>query len=151
MQLSDVFLQLGEERLRQLVRGISIGTLRTYQLYERFKTRTHLARVNVENLRKAVPRFWERLNAHDEEFATDLSQAILIAHLDMIQKVLDFIGVANQGGFFEKDLDAKAVLTEGWQSRAYGQFKEVYPEPLLLFYINHLGWELGGEKQAWIS
>ncbi len=58
MQLSDVFLQLGEERLRQLVRNISIGKLRTYQLYDRFKTRTHLAKVNTENLRGAVPKFW---------------------------------------------------------------------------------------------
>ena len=86
MQLSDVFLQLGEERLRQLVRGISIGKLRTYQLYERFKTRTHLPKVNTENLRKAVPRFWERLKTRRQEFATDLSQAILIAHLDMIRR-----------------------------------------------------------------
>ena len=37
MQLSGVFLQLGEERLPQLLRGISIGKLKTYQLYERFK------------------------------------------------------------------------------------------------------------------
>ena len=107
MQLSDVFLQLGEERLRQLVRGISIGKLRTYQLYERFKTRTHLPKVNTENLRKAAPRFWKRLEAHDDEFATDLSQAILIAHLDMIATVLNFLGIPNQEGFFEKDLDAK--------------------------------------------
>ena len=53
MTISDVFLQLGEERLGQLVRGISIGKLRTYQLYERFKVRTHLAKVNTENLRAA--------------------------------------------------------------------------------------------------
>src|SRR5579884_343734 len=100
MQLSDVFLQLGEERLRQLVKSISIGTLRTYQLYDRFKTRTHLPKVNTENLRKAIPKFWQRLNDRDDEFATDLSQAILIAHLEMIQKVLDFLGIPNQGGFF---------------------------------------------------
>ena len=81
MQLSDVFLQLGEERLRQLVRTISIGKLRTYQLYDRFKTRTHLPKVNTENLKAAVPKFWKRLEAHDIEFATDLSQAVLIAHL----------------------------------------------------------------------
>ena len=74
MQLSDVFLQLGEERLRQLVKGISIGTLRTYQLYDRFKTRTHLPKVNTENLRKAIPKFWQRLNDRDDEFATDLEK-----------------------------------------------------------------------------
>src|SRR5215475_9601333 len=99
MTISDVFLQLGEERLRQLVRQISIGKLRTYQLYERFKTRTHLAKLNTENLRTAVPRFWKRLEAHDLEFATDLSQAVLVAHLDMISAVLHFLGIPNQEGF----------------------------------------------------
>jgi hypothetical protein len=148
MQLSGVFLQLGEDHLRQLVRHISIGKLRTYQLYDRFKTRTHLPKVNTENLRKAVPRFWQRLQAHDEEFATDLSQAVLIAHMEMITKVLDFLGIPNQGGFFEKDLDAKPYLTDGWQTRAFEHFRAEYPESLLLFYINHLGFELGGEQQA---
>jgi hypothetical protein len=150
MQLSDVFLQLGEEHLRQLVRGISIGKLRTFQLYDRFKTRTHLAKVNTENLRKATPRFWERLNAHDEEFSTDLSQAILIAHMDMITNVLNFLGVPNQEGFFEKDLDAKPHLTEGWQARTFDRFRTEYPESLLLFYISHLGWELGGESRVFL-
>ncbi|MDQ1473724.1 MAG: hypothetical protein QOJ99_5204 [Bryobacterales bacterium] len=150
MQLSDVFLQLGEERLRQLVRNISIGKLRTYQLYERFKTRTHLPKVNTENLRSAVPRFWKRLEAHEVEFATDLSQAILIAHLDMIATVLNFLGIPNQEGFFEKDIDAKPFLTEGWQMRVFDHFKADYNESLLLFYINHLDWELGGAQQAFI-
>ena len=27
--------------------------------------------------------------------------------------------------------------------------KDEFPEPLLLFYINHLGWELGAEQQAY--
>lgn len=150
MQLSDVFLQLGEERLRQLVRTISIGKLRTYQLYDRFKTRTHLAKVNTENLRSAVPRFWKRLEAHEGEFATDLSQAILIAHLDMIATVLNFLGIPNQEGFFEKDLDPKPFLTEGWQERVFERFKGDYNETLLLFYINHLDLELGGAQQAFI-
>ena len=150
MQLSGVFLQLGEERLPHLLRGISIGKLKTYQLYERFKTRTHLAKVNTESLRKAAPRFWQRLNEQDEEFATDLSQAILISHMDMIAAVLNFIGVPNEEGFFAKDLDARQYLTEGWQTRTYERFKSEYPEDLLLFYINHLGWELGGEQQAYL-
>ncbi|NDJ10603.1 MAG: hypothetical protein EBY17_05350 [Acidobacteriia bacterium] len=150
MQLSDVFLQLGEERLRQLVRGISIGKLRTYQLYDRFKTRTHLPKVNTENLKKAVPRFIQRLGTSDQEFATDLAQAILIAHMDMIQAVLNYLGIPNQEGFFEKDVDAKAVLTEGWESRAWEQFKGSYDHAILLFYINHLAWELSGAKVAWI-
>jgi hypothetical protein len=150
MQLSEVFLQLGEERLRQLVREISIGKLRTYQLYERFQIRTHLPKVNTENLRKAVPKFRKRLEAHDEEFATDLSQAILIAHMDMIIDVLNFLGIPNQQGFFEKDVEAKAFLTEGWQQRVADHFAGKYPEALFLFYINHLGAELGGAEQVFL-
>src|ERR1700743_2399859 len=107
MQLSGVFLHLAEEPLPQLLRGISIGKLKTYQMYERFKTRTHLAKVNTESLRKAAPRFWQRLNDHMKGFATDLSRAILISHMDMIAAVLNFIGVPNEEGFFAKDLDAK--------------------------------------------
>jgi len=150
MQLSGVFLQLGEERLPLLLRGVSIGKLKTFQLYERFKTRTHLTKVNTENLRKAAPRFWTRLNEQDEEFATDLSQAILISHMDMIAAVLNFIGVPNEEGFFAKDIDAKAHLTEGWQARTWDKFKDEYAQPLLLFYINHLDWELGGAQQIWL-
>ena len=150
MQISGVFLQLGEERLPQLLRGISIGKLRTYQLYERFKIRTHLAKVNTENLRKAAPRFWKRLQDQDEEFATDLSQSILIGHMEMIAAVLNFLGIPNEEGFFPKDLDAGRYLTEGWQSRVYEHFKTVYPEPLVLFYINHLAWEMAAEKTAFL-
>jgi hypothetical protein len=150
MQLSGVFQQLGEERLPVLLRGISIGKLKTYQLYERFKLRTHLAKVNTESLRKAAPRFWQRLGERDEEFATDLAQAILISHMDMIAAVLNFLGVPNEEGFFAKDLDARQHLTDGWQTRAYDRFKTEYPEVLLLFYLNHLGWELGGAEQAYL-
>ena len=150
MQLSGVFLQLGEERFPQLLRGISIGKLRTFQLYDRLKTRTHLPRVNTENLRKGAPRFWRRLEEGDEEFATDLAQAILVSQLDMITAVLNFIGIPNEDGFFAKDLDAKKYLTEGWQARAFDRFKGEYPETLLLFYLSHLGWELGGEQQVFL-
>ena len=34
MQLSGVFVELGEERLPQLLKTISIGKLRTFQLYD---------------------------------------------------------------------------------------------------------------------
>jgi hypothetical protein len=150
MQLSGVFTELGEERFPLLLKGISIGKLRTYQLYDRFKTRTHLAKVNTENLRKAAPRFWERLVEHDEEFATDLAQAILVSHMDMITAVLNFLGVPNQDGFFDKDIDPKQHLTEGWQARAFDHFKAEYPENLLLFYINHLGAELDAAQQVFL-
>lgn len=150
MQLSEVFLALGEDRLRDLVGAISIGKLRTYQLYERFKIRTHLAKVNTENLRKAVPRFWLRLSEKDNDFATDLSQAILIAHMDMIVAVLNFLGVPNQQGFFDKDLDARSHLTDGWQARVWDKFHNDYPPSLLLFYVNHLASELQMGDTAFI-
>ena len=150
MQLSDVFLQLGEERLPHLLRGISIGKLRTFQLYERFKIRTHLPKVNTENLRKASPRFWKRLQEQDEEFATDLSQAILISHMDMITGVLNFLGIPNEEGFFAKDTDAKQYLTEGWQARVYDKFKGDFQPDLLVFYINHLGYEMAGDETAYL-
>src|SRR5258708_13255498 len=98
MQLSEVFLALGEERLQDLIRGISIGKLRTYQLYERFKIRTHLTKLNTENLRKATPRFWQRLAEKDNDFASDLSQAILIPHMEMIVALLNFLSVPHHHG-----------------------------------------------------
>jgi len=142
MHITDVYLSLGEEAFGQLIRGISIGKLRTYQVYEGLKVRAHLHKLNTEALRKSVPRFWERIGARDEDFAKDLAQAILVSHLDMITAVLDFVGVPHENGFFAKDLDAKPFLTEGWEDRLMGKFKSVYPEPLLVFYINHLRWEL---------
>jgi hypothetical protein len=143
MQLSDVFLNLGEDRFSQLLRSISIGKLRTYQLFERLKFRLHLNKLNTETLRKAAPRLFERLGAHDEEFATDLSQAVLVSHLDLIVAVLNFLGIPHEEGFFVKDLDAVPYLTDGWEARVYEKFKGEFPDALLLFYINHLGLELG--------
>ncbi len=142
MRLSDIFLNLGEDGFEQVLRGISMGKLKTFQLYDRFKTRTHLTKLNTENLRHAAPRFRARLEEHDEEFATDLSQAILVSQLGMIAAVLDFLGVPNDSGFFDKDLDPKPYLTEGWRERVFERFQETFPKPLLLFYINHLGLEL---------
>ena len=147
MQLCDVFLELGEDRFSKLVDCISIGKLKTYQLYERFKTRTHLAKLNVETLHKAAPRLWSRLGEHNDEFATDIAQAVLVSHLDMIVEVLNFVGIPHEEGFFVKDLDAKPYLTEGWETRVFDQFKGKYPEALLLFYINHVAWELMGSQK----
>ena len=142
MPLTDVFLSIGEDGFGRVIHSISIGKLKTYQLYDRFKTRTHLAKLNAENLQKATPRLWARLSEKDEEYAQDLSQAVLVSHLDMIVAVLNFLGIPHEDGFFAKDLDAKPHLTEGWQERVLEKFKDVYPEPLLRFYIAHLSWEL---------
>jgi hypothetical protein len=142
MQLSAIFISLGEDSFRLLLRGVSIGKLKTYQLYDRMKARLHVPKLNSEHLRKAEPRIWARLAENDEDFATDLSQAILVSRLDMIKDVLDELGVPNQDGFFDKNIDGAKYLTEGWQQKVYDKFKDRYPKEVLLFYINHLDWEL---------
>jgi hypothetical protein len=147
MQLCDVFLELGEDRFSQLVGSISIGKLKTFQMYERFKTRSHLTKLNVETLRKSAPRLWARLKDHNDDFATDLAQAVLVSHLDLIVSVLNFLGIPHEDGFFAKDLDAKPYLTEGWEGRVFEHFHGKYPDALLLFYINHLAWELLGSER----
>ncbi|MFN3325066.1 MAG: hypothetical protein ACK5AZ_16345 [Bryobacteraceae bacterium] len=142
MQLSEIYVGLGEESFRQLLRTVSIGKLKTYQLYDRVKTRMHLNKVNSENLRKGAPRFWSRVQEGDEEFASDLAQAILVSHLPMIVDVLNFLEIPHDDGFFAKDLDASQYLKDGWQERVFEQFRSTYPEAALAFYLNHLAWEL---------
>jgi hypothetical protein len=142
MRLSDIFLALGEPAFGQILRSVSIGKLKTFQLYERVKLRFHLSKLNSESLRKASPRLWARIAEHDEEFATDIAQVVLVSHLDMIKDVLDLLGIPHEDGFFAKDLDATDKLTEGWQEKVFSAYREKYPEALLGFYINHLDWEL---------
>ncbi len=150
MQMCDVYLALGPDVFRQLVRGISIGKLKTYQVYERFKLRAHLVKLNSESLRKAEPRFWARIEAREEDFATDLSQVFLLSHLDMIVDILNFLGIPNEQGFFDKDLKPDQYLTEGWQQRVFEQFASKYKREILLFYINHLDWELNKTDQVFL-
>jgi hypothetical protein len=142
MLLSEIFLKLGEDDFSALARGVSMGKLRTYQMFESFRTRARLSKLNTDTLRRAIPRLWARLAEHDEELAKDVAQVILLSHLDLIGAVLDFLGIPNNGGFFDKDLDATAHLAPGWQDRVREQFKDSFPRPALLLYINHLGWEL---------
>ena len=149
MQISDVYRGLGPEGFGLLIRGISIGKLKTYQIYEGFKVRAHLHKVNTETLRKAAPRMWERIMEGDIEFAKDLAQAVLVSHLDLIMKVLDFLGVPHENGFFAKDMDPKPYFTEGWEERVFEKFRNDYSEPLLVFYINHLRWELLGAEELY--
>lgn len=150
MRMCDVYLALGPDIFRHLVRGISIGKLKTYQVYERFKLRAHLVKLNSESLRKAEPKFWARIQSGEEEFATDLSQVFLLSHLAMIVDVLNFLGIPNEDGFFDKDLKPGDYLTEGWQRRVFDQFAEKYPREILLFYINHLDWELNKTDQLFV-
>lgn len=147
MQLSDIFLALGEATFAQILRSVSIGKLKSFQLYERVKLRFHLNKLNSESLRKAAPRLYARIAEHDEEFATDIAQTVLVSHLDMIKAVLDLLGIPHEDGFFAKDLDASGKLTEGWQQRVFDEFRTKFPEPVLIFYINHLDWELTKSTQ----
>lgn len=150
MQMCGVFTALGQENFSHLVRGISIGKLRTYQVYERFKLRARLVKLNSEALRKAEPKFWARIEAGEEDFAADLSQVFLLSHLDMIVDVLNLLGIPNEQGFFDKDLKPEEYLTEGWQARVFGEFSNKYPREILLFYINHLDWELTKTEQVFL-
>src|SRR3954451_1329638 len=103
MQISDIFVALGEPAFEQILRTVSMGKLKTYQLYERVKLRFHMSKLNSESLRKIAPRLWARIVEHDNEFATDIAQVVLVSHLDMIVDVLNFIGIPNEDGFFAKD------------------------------------------------
>ncbi len=150
MQMCGVFLALGPDVFRELVRGISIGKLKTYKVYERFKLRARLVKLNSESLRKAESKFWARIEAGEEDFATDLSQVFLLSHLDMIVDVLNFLGIPNGEGFFDKDLKPEQYLTEGWQQRVFEQFSTKYTREILLFYINHLDWELNKNEQVFL-
>jgi hypothetical protein len=142
MLLSEVFLKLGEANFASFMQGVSMGKLRTYQMFESFKTRARLHKLNTEILRKAAPRLWARLSEKDEDLAKDLAQVILLSHMELILAVLDFLEIPNENGFFAKDLDASAQLTPGWQQRVYDQFHGKFAEPPLLLYINHLAAEL---------
>jgi hypothetical protein len=148
MQLSDIFLGLGEETFQQLMRAVSIGRLKTYQIFDRVKTRLHLTKLNSETLRKAAPRIWTRLQERDEEFAADVAQTILVSHLDMIRAVLDFLEIPHEDGFFAKDADVASHLTEGWRERVWEKFHATFPPAALLFYINHLAWEMAKAEEV---
>jgi hypothetical protein len=142
MQICDIFMGLGEERFAAALRTVSMGRLKTYQLFERFKTRCHLQKLNTETLKRVEPRLFERIKSGEDELATELAQAILICHLDLIIAVLDFLKIPHEEGFFQKDIDVSIHLTGEWQDSVFEQFKERFPQSVLLLYINHLGWEI---------
>lgn len=147
MDLSSVFQTLGRSALDELVRRISLGTLKSYQMYDQFKVRARLSKLNAEHLRKATPRLWERLEQGDQELARELAQAVLVSNIAMVVEVLDFLKIPHDGsGFLQKDASAEQYLTEGWQQRVMQQFRGRYPEALLRLYVNHLLWETN--KQA---
>ena len=149
MQLSDIFIRLGEDNFGQLLRTVSLGRLRTYQLFDPLKARLHLHKLNSETLRKAAPKVWARLKEPDSgDVATELSQAILVSHMDMIKAVLDELGVPHEEGFFAKDADIGSHLSQGWQEKAWEKFHGTYPPAALLFYLNHLSWEVSKSENV---
>src|SRR4051794_41726478 len=120
MEILEVYRGLGQDNFAQLIRGISIGKLRTYQIYEGFKVRARLHKLNTESLRKSVPKFWERI-AEDEEFGRDLAQAVLVSHLDLIAAGLGFLGVSPQKRFFLEGHDAEPDFNQGVGKRGFGK------------------------------
>ena len=142
MPLSDIFVGLGQANLDQQLRTISPGKLKTYQLFDRMRVRLHVDKLNQEVLRKIGPKVFARLSGKEEDLAVELSQAILVSHLDMIVGVLDHLGIPHNDGFFDKDTDVKSHLSEGWQARCYDHFKDKYPAAVLAFYLNHLAHEV---------
>ena len=150
MQLSDVFLDLGEDHFQQLMRSVSLGKLKTYQIYDRFKTRLYLNKLNSETLRKSAPRSWARIAERDEDFAADIAQAILISHMDMIKAVLDHLGIPHEEGFFAKDANVSNYLKEGWREQVWEKFHATFPPAPLLFYINHLAWEMAKSEDVFV-
>jgi hypothetical protein len=150
MPLSDIYLGLGEERFRDLLGHVSLGKLKTYQLFDRLKTRARLGKLNQENLRKSVPKLWARIGSGDDELATDLAQCVLVSHMDMIIAVLDSLSVPHTEGFFEKDTELKQHFNGDWQQRAFGEFRAKYPESVLTFYLNHLALEVDDKAPVYL-
>jgi hypothetical protein len=147
VDLSEVFISLGRPALDELLGQVAMGALRTYQMFDSFKIRTRLDKLNAEHLRKAAPRLWERLEQKDEDLARELAHAMLVSQIAFVVEVLDFLGITHDGsGFLTKDASLEKQLTEGWQQRVLEAFRGRYPEPLIRLYINHLTWE--ADKQA---
>ncbi|MBI3666269.1 MAG: hypothetical protein HY236_08610 [Acidobacteria bacterium] len=143
---------MGRPALDQLVGSISLGALRSYKLFDQFKVRARLAKLNAEHLRHARPRLWERLAGGDEELARDLTQAVLVSNIDFVVQVLDFLQIPHDGsGFFQKGVSADKYLTEGWQKRVLDEFGGRYSEALVLLYINHLMWETNRQAEMFVN
>ena len=151
MELSEVFQSLGRTALDDLLRRISLGTLKSYNLYEQFKIRAHLNKLNTEHLRNAAPRFWERLEQRDEDLARDLAQAVLVSNMVFVAEALNFLKVPHENGFLPKDFSGEKYLSEGWQQSLIKEFQGRYPEALVRLYINHLMWEMDKQSSVFVS
>lgn len=152
MSLSEIYRALGRERFDELLGSISIGALRTYKAYETVKIRARLSKLNRQRLRKAAPKLWARIEADEDDLARDLAQAILVSHLDFVVEALDFLTIPHDGiGFFDKDEDHSEKLKSGWRKKLLKKFRGKYPEALILFYTNHLDWELAEPEEVFLG
>jgi hypothetical protein len=104
--------------------------------------RAHLAKLNAETIRGTYPRLWARLGVKEDELAQDLAQAILVSNLDLVVAVLDYMRIPHEDGFFSKTIKPEQYTRGDWQLRIWDEFKGKYTDSVLLFYINHLGYEL---------
>ena len=149
MQLSEIFSGLGRDRFDAVLALVSMGSLKTFKVYDTFKIRTHLSKLNRERLRNAAPKLWARIQQGDEDLAKEIAQGALISHMDFIIEALDFLQIPHDGyGFFDKDAEASEKLVDGWQARVCDEFREKRPEALVLLYVNHLEWEMGEPAEA---
>ncbi len=143
MELTDAYKALGQSRFDSLVGAVSIGALKTYSVYESFKVRIHLNKLNRQRLRRAAPKLWERISDGDDILARDFAQAVLVSNIDLVVDVLDFLDIPHDGnGFFDKDADPGEKLSDGWPQRVFEKFRERNEHEVVLLYINHLGWEM---------
>ena len=134
------------------MRGVSMGKLRTFQVYDSFKVHAAMNKLNREKLRKALPRLWDRLEEGDNDVAREAAQAILVSNLPFVAEVLDFLEIPHDGnGFFEKNNRTGDTLGEGWQQRVHAKFKDQYPEALILLYSNHLAWETDPSAEVFLG
>ena len=149
MTLPELLRGLGQERFEALLGEVSMGALRTYKLFDTFKVRARLLKLNRDRLRKVAPKLWDRLGEGDEDLARELSQGVLVSNLDFVVEALDHLGIEHDGnGFFDKDAQADEKLADGWREKLLAEFRERYPEHLILLYINHLDWELGQARDG---
>ncbi|MBM3786600.1 MAG: hypothetical protein FJW30_19755 [Acidobacteria bacterium] len=122
---------------------MSLGKLRTFQLFERLKVRLRLNKLNTETLARSAPRQFERIaKERDDAFAAELAQAILVCHMDLIVAVLNHLGIPHQEGFFDKDADIGQHLTGDWQQRSWDAHSASFPKSVLALYLNHLAVEM---------
>ena len=152
MTLSAIFEGLGRERFDDLLGRVSMGSLRTYKLFESFKVRARLLKLNRQKLRASAPKLWDRLVEGDEELAREIAQGVLVSNLDLVVASLDFLGIPHDGnGFFDKDAEAEEKLQEGWRQKLFDHMQPDWPESVVLLYINHLDWELAEPQQVFVG